>query len=332
MKILVVSDAWHPQINGVVNTILCTTACLKELGHQVIMLTPDRFKTIPCPTYPEIRLSVFPKKRVQKFFNAHEFDSIHIATEGPLGIAARNYAVKNKLKFTTAFHTKFPDYVKARIGLPTSISYCFMRWFHKKSEAVLTPTDSIIRELNFYRVGKPVYWPRGVETGFFKPLPNRKPNKEPVYLFVGRIAVEKNIEAFLSLELKGKKFVVGDGPLLSKLKLKYPETIFLGKRNKKELLEIYNQADVFVFPSRTDTFGLVLLEAMACGVPVAAFPCAGPIDVIGESEAGCLSEDLSEAIIGALKIPRNIVRAHALKYSWAQASRLFLEHQIKINK
>lgn len=332
MNILVVSDAWHPQINGVVNTILCTTACLKELGHQVTMLTPDKFKTIPCPTYPEIRLSVFPKKRVQNFIDTHEFDAIHIATEGPLGIAARNYAIKNKFKFTTAFHTKFPDYIKARIGLPTSISYCFLRWFHQQSEAVLTPTTSIIRELNVYRVGNPVYWPRGVETEFFRPLPNRKPNTEPVYLFVGRIAIEKNIEAFLSLDLTGKKFVVGDGPLLSKLRLSYPETTFLGEKNKKELLEIYNQADVFVFPSRTDTFGLVLLEAMACGVPVAAFPCAGPIDVIGDSKAGCLSEDLSEAVRGALKIPRNIARAHALKYSWEEASRLFLEQQIQINK
>ncbi len=332
MKILVVSDAWHPQTNGVVNTISCTTACLEELGHQVIMLTPDKFKTVPCPTYPEIRLSVFPKKKVQTFLNAHEFDAIHIATEGPLGIAARNYAMKNKLKFTTAFHTKFPDYIKARIGLPISISYYFLRWFHQQSGAVLTPTNSIIEELNDYKVGNPVYWPRGVETEFFRPLPNRKPNKEPVYLFVGRIAIEKNIEAFLSLELIGKKIVVGDGPLLSKLQSSYPQTTFLGKKNKKELPEIYNQADVFVFPSRTDTFGLVLLEAMACGVPVAAFPCAGPIDVIGDSRAGCLSENLSEAVVGALKIPRNIARAHALKYSWLEATRLFLEQQIQIDK
>ena len=332
MKILVVSDAWYPQINGVVNSILCTTNCLQELGHHVIMLTPERFKTIPCPTYPEIRLSIFPKKGVQKFLNAQEFDAIHIATEGPLGIATRNYAIKNKLQFTTAFHTKFPDYIRARIGLPTIISYSFLRWFHNKSEAVLTPTDSIIEELKKYQIGNPVYWPRGVETDFFKPFPNRNPNREPIYLYVGRVAIEKNIEAFLSLDLIGKKIIVGDGPLLSKLKLRYPKATFLGNKDKKDLPEIYNQADVFVFPSRTDTFGLVLLEAMACGVPIAAFPTAGPIDVIGDSSAGCLSEDLAEAIEGALKIPRNIAREHALRYSWLEASRLFLEQQIQINR
>ena len=331
MKILVVSDAWHPQINGVVNTILCTIACLKELGHQVIMLTPEKFKTIPCPTYPEIRLAVFPKKGVQNFLISREFDAIHIATEGPLGIATRNFAIKNKLKYTTAFHTKFPDYIKARVGLPTFITYSFLRWFHQHSEAVLSPTHSIIKELKKYHIGNPVYWPRGVETEFFRPFPNRKPNKEPVYLFVGRVAIEKNIEAFLSLEIPGRKMVVGGGPLLSKLKLAYPKVIFLGEKNKKDLPEIYNQADVFVFPSLTDTFGLVLLEAMACGLPVAAFPCPGPIDVIGGSKAGCLSEDLSEAIKGALKIPRNIARAHALNYSWLEASRLFLERQIHLN-
>ena len=330
MKILIVSDAWYPQTNGVVNSILCTNACLKELGHEVIMLTPDKFRTIPCPSYPEIRLSVFPKRGVQKFLKNHKFDVIHIATEGPLGIATRKYAIKNKLKFTTAFHTKFPDYIKARIGLPISFSYRFLRWFHKYSNATLAPTNSIIEELNYYQIGSPVYWPRGVETDIFKPLADRKPNKELVYLYVGRIAVEKNIEAFLSLKLKGRKIVVGDGPLLSKLESTHPNVTFLGKKSKNDLPEIYNKADVFVFPSRTDTFGLVLLEAMACGVPVAAFPAPGPIDVIGDSKAGYLSEDLKEAVKGALKIPRNVARDRALKYSWLEATRLFLEQQVQI--
>jgi len=332
MKILIVSDAWYPQTNGVVNSILCTNSCLKELGHEVIMLTPDKFRTIPCPSYPEIRLSVFPKRGVQKFLQNHKIDIIHIATEGPLGIATRQYAIKNKLKFTTAFHTKFPDYIKARIGLPISFSYRFLRWFHKYSNATLAPTNSIIEELNYHQIGSPVYWPRGVETDIFKPFSNRKPNKDLVYLYVGRIAVEKNIEAFLSLKLKGRKIVVGDGPLLSKLESTYPDVTFLGKKSKNDLPEIYNKADVFVFPSRTDTFGLVLLEAMACGVPVAAFPAPGPIDVIGDSKAGYLSEDLNEAVKGALKIPRNVARDQALKYSWLEATRLFLEQQVQIKQ
>ena len=321
-----VSDAWHPQINGVVNTISCTTACLEELGHQVIMLTPDKFKTVPCPTYPEIRLSLFPKKGVKDFLDSQHFDAIHIATEGPLGIATRNYAKKKKLKFTTAFHTKFPDYIKARIGLPVSISYAFLRWFHKHSDAVLAPTASIIEELKYHRIANTVYWPRGVETEFFIPFSDRKDNKALVYLYVGRIAVEKNIEAFLSLQLEGRKIVVGDGPLLSKLKLAYPEAIFLGEKSKGELPEIYNLADVFVFPSRTDTFGLVLLEAMACGVPVAAFPVAAPIDVIGDSQAGSISENLLDAVKCALKIPREVARTHAESYSWKEATLLFLQH------
>ena len=327
MKILVVSDAWYPQVNGVVNTIICTTSCLEALGHHVIMLTPDRFRTVPCPTYPEIRLSIFPRKIMQDFLKKEQFDAIHIATEGPLGIAVRNYAVKNKLKFTTAFHTKFPDYVKARTGIPVSFSYVFLRWFHKYSHAVLAPTQSIIDELNHYQIGKPVYWPRGVETDVFRPSMDRKENKEPVFLYVGRVAVEKNIEAFLSLKLKGKKIVVGNGPSFAKLKSAYQDVIFLGEKRKKELPEIYNQADVFVFPSLTDTFGLVLLEALACGVPVAAFPVAGPIDVIGDSKAGCLSHDLGDAVNQALKIPRKVARDHAERYSWQKASQIFLHHQ-----
>ncbi len=223
MKILVVSDAWYPQINGVVNTISCTTTCLEALGHQVIMLTPEKFRTVPCPTYPEIRLSIFPKKGVKDFLEKQDFDAIHIATEGPLGIATRNYAIKNKLKFTTAFHTKFPDYVKARTGLPISISYAFLRWFHKYSEAVLAPTASIIEELKYYRIANPVYWPRGVETDVFRPSMDRKENKEPVFLYVGRVAIEKNIEAFLSLKLKGKKIVVGNGPSFAKFKSAYQD-------------------------------------------------------------------------------------------------------------
>ena len=325
-----VSDAWYPQINGVVNTISCTTTCLEALGHKVIMLTPDKFRTVPCPTYPEIRLSVLPKKGVKDFLEKHDYDSIHIATEGPLGIATRNYAVKNKLKFTTAFHTKFPDYIKARTGLPISISYKFLRWFHKHSEAVLAPTASIIDELKSYRISNTVYWPRGVETEVFTPFSNRKRNKEPIYLYVGRIAVEKNIEAFLIIKLPGQKIVVGTGPLLSKLKTAYPDTIFLGEKSKNDLPEIYNQADVFVFPSRTDTFGLVLLEAMACGVPVAAFPAGAPKDVIGNSKAGVLSENLTHAVQEALKIPRKVARARAENYSWEEATLAFLQHQAEL--
>ena len=327
-KLLIVTDAWYPQVNGVVRTLTHTKSCLEAEGWQVVMLTPQSFRTIPCPTYPEIRLSLLPAAGVAKIMRTEAPDRIHIATEGPLGLAARNYALRHELDFTTAYHTRFPEYVAARTRLPLSITYRFMRWFHAPSSALLAPTQSVIDDLQKWQTGKPVLWPRGVDLELFSPDRNRVPNKQPIFLYVGRVAVEKNLEAFLSLDLEGEKWVVGGGPALAALKQKYPAARFFGMKDKTELPAFYQQADVFVFPSRTDTFGLVLLEAMGCGLPVAAFPVTGPKDVVGHSEAGSLDTDLAKACRKALTLDREKVRAHAASYSWQAASRIFASHLI----
>ena len=261
-KLLIVTDAWYPQVNGVVRTLTHTKYCLEAEGWTVAMLTPQSFRTIPCPTYPEIRLSLLPAAGVAEIMRQEAPDRIHIATEGPLGLAARNYALRHELNFTTAYHTRFPEYVAASTRLPLSITYRFMRWFHAPSSALLAPTQSVINDLQTWQTGKPVLWPRGVDLDLFGPAEDRTPNKEPIFLYVGRVSVEKNLEAFLSLDLEGQKWVVGDGPALAALKKTYPAVQFFGMKDKSELPAFYRQADVFVFPSRTDTFGLVLLEAM----------------------------------------------------------------------
>ncbi len=329
MKILIVTDAWDPQVNGVVRTLKSTRRELEKMGHHVDVLSPLEFRTIPCPTYPEIRLSILPSGKLGRRIRAAAPDALHIATEGPLGLAARAFAVRHAMPFTTAYHTRFPEYVKARFGLPLALTYRFLRWFHGRSEAVLVPTQVVKRDLEAYgfQPERVVLWSRGVELEIFKPgpaLPNDA--RPPVFLCVGRVAVEKNIEAFLELDLPGTKWVAGEGPLLESLKRKYPEVRFTGVLGQLELASLYNAASVFVFPSRTDTFGLVLLEAMACGCPVAAFPVTGPVDVIGDSPAGVLNEDLRAAALLALKIPREVARAHAERFSWEACSRQFLEY------
>jgi len=327
MKIMIVTDAWEPQVNGVVRTLKQTMHELRKLGHEIEMITPLGFKTIPCPTYPDISLSLFPGKKVIQKMTDFEPDAIHIATEGPLGIAARSYALKNKLPFTTAYHTRFPEYVKARTGIPLAITYKFLRWFHDPSLALMAPTEVVIKDLKHYGFSNTVLWTRGVDLDVFKMQESKVLDSDPpIFLCVGRVAVEKNIEAFLELKLPGSKWVVGDGPALEGLKNKYPHVNYLGVLQQEELAKVYAAADVFVFPSKTDTFGLVLLEAMACGLPVAAYPVTGPIDVLGDSEAGVMRENLQEACLLALRIPKSEARKHAEKFSWKVASEQFLDH------
>jgi glycosyltransferase involved in cell wall biosynthesis len=329
MKILIVTDAWEPQVNGVVRTLKSTQRELERLGHVVELLTPLEFRTLPCPTYPDIRLSLFPRRQVNRRIDAFAPQAIHIATEGPLGLAARAYALRHGLPYTTAYHTRFPEYVQARTRLPLSVTYRFLRWFHGRAEAVMVPTEVVRRDLVAagFPAEKVVLWSRGVDLEIFRPGPEMPHDlKHPVFLCVGRVAVEKNLEAFLDLDLPGSKWVAGDGPALESLKAKYPKVRFTGVMTQVELASLYNAADVFVFPSRTDTFGLVLLEAMACGCPVAAYPVTGPVDVIGTSPAGALDEDLRAAALRALSIPRASARAHAERFSWEACTRQFLAH------
>ncbi|TDR76658.1 glycosyltransferase family 4 protein [Paludibacterium purpuratum] len=332
MRILIVTDAWRPQVNGVVRTLTETIRELQSFGHEVEMITPQSFATLPCPTYPDIRLSLFPYRKVARLIAAYQPEAIHIATEGPLGLAARRYCLRNGQAFTTAYHTRFPEYIHARTRLPLSISYAWMRRFHNASSAIMAPTQSIVDALAARGFNKVVLWSRGVDTELFSPGPRDRldESEPPRFVYIGRVAVEKNIEAFLKLDLPGSKWVVGDGPLLAKLKKHYPEVHFAGIFPQAELVRFYRAADVFVFPSLTDTFGLVLLEAMACGTPVAAFPVAGPLDVVGDSGAGVLRDDLRQACLEAMQLDRQHVRAVAERFSWQAAARQF-EHHLRPN-
>ncbi|CAH2931341.1 MAG: Ser/Thr protein phosphatase family protein, UDP-2,3-diacylglucosamine hydrolase (EC homolog [uncultured Paraburkholderia sp.] len=327
MKIMIVTDAWEPQVNGVVRTLKNTTRELTGLGHQVDLLTPLEFRTIPCPTYPEIRLSLMPRHKLNARIDAFAPDALHIATEGPLGMAARAYAIRHKLPFTTAYHTRFPEYVQARFGIPLAATYKFLHWFHKPSLAVMAPTPVIKSDLEEFGFTNVVLWTRGVDLDIFQQMDSKVLNTaRPIFLYVGRVAVEKNVEAFLKLDLPGSKWVAGEGPALAELKSRYPQANYLRVLSQPELAKVYAAADVFVFPSRTDTFGLVLLEALACGTPVAAYPVTGPINVLGDSGAGAMNEDLREACLEVLKIDRNHARAWAERFSWAAASAQFAAH------
>ena len=330
MKIIIVTDAWYPQVNGVVRTLDETSKQLIKLGHEVKLISPEGFFTIPCPTYPEIKLSLFPGAKVSSMIREFNPDCLHISTEGPLGLAARAYASRNSLAFTSAYHTRFPEYVHARIKLPLKITYAFLRWFHSRSELVMVPTEEVKKDLLKYKIGNPQIWARCVDLEIFKPKKGRRKNKNPILLNVGRVSVEKNLEEFLKIDLPYDKWVVGDGPALKELKKKYPKVIFHGAKSKEELEYYYNKADVFVFPSKTDTFGLVLLEAMACGLPVAALPVSGPLDVIGNSDAGNLNLNLKEACKKALLIPRKVAREYAKTFSWEITSRTFETYLVRI--
>lgn len=327
MKIMIVTDAWEPQVNGVVRTLKQTSHELRLMGHEIEMITPLQFKTIPCPTYPDISLSLFPGKGVARKIKDFEPDAIHIATEGPLGLSARAYAVRNRLPFSTAYHTRFPEYVQARTGIPLSWTYAFLRWFHGPSMAVMAPTIVVKDDLEKFGFTNVVLWSRGVDTEVFNMQESKVLNSaHPIFLYVGRVAIEKNINAFLEIDLPGSKWVVGDGPAMAKIKQQYPNVNYLGVLQQPELAKVYAAADVFVFPSKTDTFGLVLLEAMACGTPVAAYPVTGPIDVLGDSPAGAMNDDLRTACLEALKIPREVARAHAERFSWRASTEQFARH------
>lgn len=293
---------------------------LVELGWRVTMITPDRFRTIPCPTYPEIRLALGAGRSVAAMLDEAEPNAIQIATEGPLGMAARRFCLKNGFPFTTAFHTRFPEYIHARTRLPLAISYKWIHRFHAPARATMVATPTIeetLRERGFSNLKR---WTRGVDVELFRPRDKGfLTDPRPISLYAGRVAIEKNIEAFLALELPGTKYVVGDGPQLAELKRKYPEVRFAGMRHGDDLARYMAAADVFVFPSRTDTFGLVLLEALASGVPVAAFPVPGPLDVIGSSDVGVLDADLGRAVRAALDIPAVKCREYALNFTWAKS-------------
>jgi glycosyltransferase involved in cell wall biosynthesis len=327
MRILIVTDAWSPQVNGVVTTLRHTGRELEQRGHTVGLVTPTSFRTFPCPTYPEIRLAFAPNARTSRMIDGFSAEAIHIATEGPLGMAARRHCLRTGQSFTTAFHTQFPEFVHARCHLPVACTYAWLRRFHRPSAAVMVATDEIRNRLRRHGFERLAHWSRGVDTLLFRPAP-RDPGvaARPIFLYAGRVAVEKSIERFLELDLPGTKWVVGDGPARASLAARFPSAVFLGMRHGDDLAHFYQQADVFVFPSRTDTFGLVLLEAMACGTPVAAFPVTGPIDVVRDPAAGVLSQDLRSAALEALTRDRTAVRNYALGYSWASATDQFVSH------
>jgi glycosyltransferase involved in cell wall biosynthesis len=328
MRILLVSDAWAPQVNGVVRTLQRVQDECEALGHRVEVISPEQFRTLPCPTYPEIRLAWSPGRRIGQRIAAWRPDAIHLATEGPLGFAGRRQCVARALPFTTSYHTRFPEYLNARFPVPLAVGYAAVRWFHRPSRAVMVATRSLRRELEARGSTNVVDWSRGVDTELFRP--DREPAlhlPRPVHLYVGRIAVEKNLEAFLSMPVRvGSKLVVGDGPQLPALQAKYPEVHFAGARFGEDLARHYASADVFVFPSRTDTFGLVLLEALAAGLPVAAYPVPGPLDVIGDSGCGVLDPDLARAAERALRVSRTRCRAYALTFSWRRCAEQFLQN------
>jgi len=326
MRILIATDAWVPQVNGVVRTYQRLEEELVSMGHEVCFITPSEFYTMPCPTYPEIRLSFARRKRVACLINEFQPDAVHIATEGPIGWAASRVCLSEGRPFTTAYHTRFPEYVTERMPVPLSLLYKFVRTFHNAGNGIMVATKSLQNELHL-RGFKPLRsWTRGVNTDIFKRRDVRHFGTSKVALYVGRVAPEKNLDAFLELDMDLTKVVVGDGPYLKQLQQTYKDVIFTGAKEGEELAECYSSADVFVFPSKTDTFGIVLLEAMASGVPVAAYPVTGPIDVVEQGVTGCLSESLQGAIVGALKLDRDICRQKALEFSWQRCAELFLEH------
>ncbi len=328
-RLLIVSDAWFPQVNGVVRTLSVVVEHLRHGGDTVEVIGPDRFPTMATPGYAEIRLALLPRRRLARLMDEFRPDAVHIATEGPLGWAARAICLRHKWRFTTSFHTRFPDYVHARTGVPRAWSWAVMRYFHRPSSAVLVATPSLAQEMEQRGFDNLAPWSRGVDLERFRPEPRAawEGLPRPVFLYAGRIAVEKNIEAFLALDLPGSKAVVGDGPQRAALQARYPQAHFTGRLENGKLAAAYAGADVFVFPSRTDTFGLVLLEALAAGTPVAAYPVTGPIDVIGTAPepVGALDEDLRAACLKALEADRAACRHYAEGWSWAACAARFRE-------
>ncbi len=326
MRILIATDAWRPQVNGVVSTLERMTQAASEFGAKFDFLTPQGMWTAPLPTYPDIKVALVSPRGVSRRIEDIEPDHIHIATEGPIGWWTRHYCLKNKRLFTTSYHTRFPEYIRARTGVPERLTYAGLRYFHAPSAAVMAPTATIAADLTRRGFERVRLWSRGVNHTLFRPRAQAVLDlPRPIFLSVGRVAVEKNLEALLELDLPGSIVIVGDGPARAALERRYQRAHFIGARHGEALADVYASADVFVFPSRTDTFGIVLIEAMASGLPVAAFPVPGPIDVVGP-EAGVLDEDLRAACLKALVIPREAAREYSMRFTWKESARQFLEN------
>jgi glycosyltransferase involved in cell wall biosynthesis len=332
VRILLATDAWPPQVNGVVHTLAEMCRRLAAMDHSVVVVHPGLFHSLPCPFYSEIRLALPPHRRIAAIIDAAVPEAIHIATEGPIGVAVRRWCLRHGREFTTAFHTRFAEYLAQRGILPARVTYGLLRRFHAPSGGVMVASDRVRRELAARGFRNLKAWGRGVDTTQFSPdregIPLSLPR--PIFLAVGRVAPEKNLPGFLSLDLPGSKVVAGDGPQLAALRRRFPDAQFLGRREHRELGALYAAADVLVFPSRTDTFGLVVLEALACGLPVAAYPVPGPLDILGGSGAGVLDEDLRAAALAALQIPRDRCRARALDFTWEASAREFVANLLPL--
>ncbi|RUM52341.1 MAG: glycosyltransferase family 1 protein [Methylococcus sp.] len=324
LRIALITDAWHPQINGVVTTLTNTRQALERLGHTVELLHPGLFRTWPCPGYPDVGLAFLCGPKLRPLLKSFKPDAIHIATEGAVGYAARRYCRHKGFPFTTSYHSRFPEYLNLRIGFPITVSRTYIRWFHRRSHRVMVATSSLEKELGNRGYSNLTRWSRGVDTLLFRPRDKgflRDPR--PIFMYAGRVAIEKNVEEFLRLDLPGTKYVVGDGPQRESLKQQYPAVRFPGYRQGIELSRYMAAADAFVFPSRTDTFGLVLLEALACGIPVAAYPVAGPLDVIQDPKVGTLDQNLMRAALGCLSLDPGNCRKYAISHSWEYSARQF---------
>ena len=329
MRVLVATDAWHPQINGVVRSLEYTAREAEHLGAELVFLTPQEFRTVPLPTYKEIRLALATPRMIMRRIEAIQPDFVHIATEGPIGLLVRRACIASRRTFTTSYHTKFPVYLSARAPVPERWTYAWLRSFHNAAGGVMVSTATLDRDLASRGFKRLMRWSRGVDANLFRPRPEASLDiPRPAFLFVGRVAVEKNIEAFLDLDLPGSKVVVGGGPALETLKARYPAVHFLGPKEGEALAEVYAACDVFCFPSRTDTFGIVLLEAMACGLPVAAYPVTGPTDVLADATepVGVLDEDLRTACLKALELSPAAARRFAERYTWRESARQFLDN------
>jgi glycosyltransferase involved in cell wall biosynthesis len=325
MRILVATDAWHPQVNGVVRTLTSLARSASTLGADISFLTPDGFPSVGVPTYPGLRMALPNRREIARRIEAATPDALHIATEGPIGWAVRGYCRRRKLAFTTSYTTRFPEYVSVRTGLPLSLGYAVLRQFHSAASMTMVATDSLRQELAARGFRKLGFWTRGVDTKLFHPnAPAALDLPRPIFMTMGRVAVEKNLDAFLSLDLPGTKVVVGDGPQKAALQAKYPKAVFLGEKKGEDLTAHLAAAEVFVFPSLTDTFGVVQLEALACGTPVAAFPVTGPKDVVADHPIGALDQDLRGACLRALAMSRETCRNFALERSWENSARQFI--------
>ncbi len=331
MKIALISDAWRPQINGVVTTLTKTSQILQSMGYELETITPDRFRNWPCPSYPTIRLALGCSPRLEKILDNSQPKIIHIATEGPLGLAGRRYCIKRNLVFTTSFHTRFAEYIQVRFGIPLSWGYSYLRWFHRPAKRIMVATASLENELKTEGFRNLVRWSRGVDTSHYHPRKKILLNvPRPVFMYVGRVSVEKNIEAFLKLSLPGTKLVVGDGPQLEMLRKKHPFARFVGYKTGEALAQYFASADVFVFPSITDTFGLTMLEALASGVPVAAYCAQAPRDVLKDKRVGFMDQDLKVAAVKALSLDRAACREYAQKYTWETCTHQFIRQLITV--